>query len=139
MLRRNYRNCSCMNNNYETNSNELEDPVQNTYQTNMQCQGNNYIDCNSCGFDSGNNVFPENPMLAQSYVPIQYINQIFKPEIGLQMGTIFPELVSTYTPGQDMREIEYLRTANNTGEGANQWMKKKQEILKIAMTKWKMS
>lgn len=63
----------------------------------------------ACGFENDPTVFPENYMYGQSYVPIQYIDQIFKPEIGLQMGTIFPELVSPYVPGQSMEEIAYLK------------------------------
>ena len=63
-----------------------------------------------------NNVFPENPMLGQSYVPIQYMNKTYKPEHGLKMGTIFPELVRPYTPCQSMREIEWIAMGNNTRE-----------------------
>ena len=48
-------------------------------------------------------------MYGQSYVPVQYIDKIFKPEVGLKMGTIFPELVSPYEPGQSMKEDAYLR------------------------------
>lgn len=62
-----------------------------------------------CGFENDPSVFPENYMYGQSYVPIQYLTKIFKPEIGLKMGTIFPELVSPYLPGQSMEEDAYLR------------------------------
>ena len=73
-----------------------------------------------CGFDDdGYNVFPENPMYGQSYVPIQYLDKIFKPEIGLKNGTIFPELVSPYCPNQSLQEIEYLKKNNSIGEGCN--------------------
>ena len=64
-------------------------------------------------------VFPENPMLAQSYVPWQYMDKTFKPEIGLKMGTIFPELVSPYMPCQSMRVNEYLEATNKIGKGCN--------------------
>ncbi|HCQ55122.1 MAG TPA: hypothetical protein DIU30_02095 [Clostridiales bacterium] len=64
-------------------------------------------------------VFPDNPMLAQSYVPWQYMDKTFRPEIGLKMGTIFPELVSPYTPCQSMRTNEFLETTNQIGEGCN--------------------
>ena len=60
-----------------------------------------------------------NPMLAQSYVPWQYMDKTFRPEIGLKMGTIFPELVSPYTPCQSMRTNEFLETTNQIGEGCN--------------------
>ena len=75
--------------------------VQNTVETKDACE---------CGFDEEYemSVFPENPMLAQSYVPWQYMDKTFKPEVGLKMGTIFPELVSPYMPGQSMKEIEYI-------------------------------
>ena len=43
-----------------------------------------------CGFDMDTeSVFPDNPMLAQSYVPIQKMNKVFTPDVGLKMGTIF--------------------------------------------------
>ena len=77
------------------------------------------MDCCECGFDEEYNVFPENPMLGQSYVPMQYMDQTFKPCVGLKMGTIFPELVSPYTPCQSMREIDYIRETNIIKEGCN--------------------
>ena len=73
-----------------------------------------------CGFDmESESVFPDNPMLAQSYVPIQRMNKVFNPEVGLKMGTIFPELVSPYSPCQSIRQIEYLKNSNQIGEGCN--------------------
>lgn len=75
-------------------------------------------DC-GCGFDEELSPFPSNPMLAQSYVPIQEMDKTFTPCCGLKMGTIFPELVSPYMPGQSMAEIEYLKCANEIGEGCN--------------------
>ena len=62
--------------------------------------------------------FPENPMLAQSYVPIQYMDKTFKPSVGLKMGTIFPELVSPYFPGQSMEEINFIEKTNEIERGA---------------------
>jgi len=81
------------------------------------CNMNNY-DC-QCGFDEGINVFPDNPMLAQSYVPIQTLDKTFTPCCGLKNGTIFPELVSPYEPCQSMEFINYLKARNNIGEGCN--------------------
>jgi len=81
-------------------------------------QMDNSINC-GCGFDEDMNLFPDNPMLAQSYVPIQYMDKTFTPCCGLKMGTIFPELVSPYRPGQSMEEIAYLRARNEIGEGCN--------------------
>ena len=113
-----YRRCFCMNNNYSTNSNEevLEDRCQNNC-----CSCNEFYNDNcGCGFDDEyNDVFPTNPMLAQSYVPVQYMDKTFKPCVGLKMGTIFPELVSPYAPGQSMEEIAYIEATNNIGEGCN--------------------
>ena len=81
----------------------------------------NYNENCTCGFDDDNslNVFPENPVLAQSYVPIQTMDETFKPCIGLKNGTIFPELVSPYCPGDSMKDIEFLRKTNPIGEGCN--------------------
>ena len=69
--------------------------------------------------DEEYNVFPENPMLAQSYVPFQYMDKTFKPCVGLKMGTIFPELVSPYVPCQSMEEINFIRESNEIGKGCN--------------------
>ncbi len=114
------RKCSCMNNNYQNNSNDLEEVMETSYQnTNSSCNNNEYVDCCECGFDEEYNVFPENPMLAQSYVPYQYMDKIFKPCVGLKMGTIYPELVSPYMPCQDMREMEYIEATNTIKEGCN--------------------
>ena len=82
-----------------------------------QCENNN-SNC-GCGFDEDMNLFPNNPMLGQSYVPIQYMDKTFTPCCGLKMGTIFPELVSPYSPGQSMEEIAYLRARNEIREGCN--------------------
>ena len=117
---RNYRKCYCMNNSYKNDSYEMQqDIIEN------QCDNvvsyEEYNDGCSCGFDEEYemSVFPDNPMLAQSYVPWQYMDKTFRPEIGLKMGTIFPELVSPYTPCQSMRTNEFLETTNQIGEGCN--------------------
>ncbi len=118
-----YKKCSCMNNNYQNSSceNELENDMIETscLNANSPCTSNEYVDCCECGFDEDYNVFPENPMLAQSYVPYQYMDKTFKPCIGLKMGTIYPELVSPYMPCQDMREMEYIAATNKIKEGCN--------------------
>lgn len=109
------RTCYCMNNNHQNN---IEDLENNTIEMDFYNSYNNndYTNDSKCGFDEEKNVFPENPMLAQSYVPYQYMDKTFKPNIGLKMGTIFPELVSPYTPCQDMREIEYIAATNRIKE-----------------------
>lgn len=96
---------SCMNN---TEINQYED-VEN-----LQDSIDIYDSC-ECGFSDYDGMFPTNPTFGQAYVPIQYMDKTFKPAIGLEMGTIFPELVSPYTPCQSMEEIEYLRTINPKG------------------------
>ena len=84
--------------------------VQNTMDVKDSCE---------CGFDEEDKLFPSNPMFAQSYVPWQTLNKTFTPCVGLKMGTIFPELVSPYMPGQSMEEIEYIRRTNKIGKGCN--------------------
>ena len=112
-----YRNCRYQRCN--NCSEHHEDMIENI------CDDVNYCDCNcnmnecECGFDDECGVFPANYMFGQSYVPIQTMNKTFTPEVGLRMGTIFPELVSPYMPGQSMAEIEYLRKTNKIGEGCN--------------------
>lgn len=49
------------------------------------------------------------------------MDKTFIPSVGLKMGTIFPELVSPYMPGQSMREIEYLKATNPIKGGCNRW------------------
>ena len=120
MYRRN-RQCYYRNNNCQSNTNVLsnemmEDNYQDMYSS---CAEDEYVDCCKCGFDEEFNPFPENPALAQSYVPWQIMNNTFVPEVGLKMGTIFPELVSPYSPCQSMREIEYIESTNTIREGCN--------------------
>lgn len=113
------RYCSCMYNNDNTVSvaqNAIETNCQNTCNCNNNCYEND--DC-ECGYDEEMGLFPENPSLAQSYVPFQYLNKTFIPEVALRMGTLYPELVSPYVPGQSMDEIAYLEKSNEIGEGCN--------------------
>ena len=122
MFTRRYKKCYCMNNSsYNTcNSSEnmIEDKCNNICSNNCCDEMTN--DC-ECGFDEEYEmgVFPENPMLAQSYVPWQTMDRTFLPSVGLKMGTIFPELVSPYMPGQSMEEIEFIRNSNTIGKGCN--------------------
>jgi hypothetical protein len=73
----------------------------------------------SCGFGKSIPVFPDDAVLAQSYVPFQYMDKTFKPCVGLKMGTIFPELVSPYVPCQSIEEIEFIKATNKIGKGCN--------------------
>ncbi len=92
---------------------------QNSQMITINNQNSNMNDKCSCGFNDPS-VFPENYMYGQSYVPIQYIDTTFKPNVALKMGSLYPELVSPYTAGQGMEEIEYLRNATyNEGRCPN--------------------
>ena len=112
-----YKKCYCMNNDSDNMKNEsLETSCQNI----NQCNNNMYNENCSCGFDDDYiSVFPENPSLGQSYVPYQFMDKTFKPDIGLKMGTLFPELVSPYSPCQSMEVNRYLESTNKIGEGCN--------------------
>lgn len=125
MYNYNYRNCNCnMNNvphctNYYNRANDSA----------LESMCNNISNCNNesencdCGFNNNdnmnNNIFPTNPLLGQSYVPIQFMNETFTPCCGLKNGTIFPELVSPYYPCQSIEDIEYIRERNEIGKGCN--------------------
>lgn len=116
MFKRNYRDCGC-NNAMEADLDELiSDPVDNSIydnSCNMYSNGDNDMsDGCSCGFTEPYSAFPSDPTIAESYVPVQTLNQVYKPATGLRKGTIFPELVNTYLPGQSMAEIAYLRRTN---------------------------
>lgn len=58
--------------------------------------------------------FPKNAMFGHAYVMDQILNKTFSPEDALKKGTIFPELFSTYSPGDSMNEIAFLK---NYGRG----------------------
>ena len=90
-------------------NNTSNDPLENTCNNNTNSiTSNNSM--SGCG--ASNEVFPTNPMLAQSYVPIQFMDKTFTPYCGLKNGTMFPELVTTYNPGQSMMTLDYLRMNN---------------------------
>lgn len=105
-----FRNCNSCSNNTEQNQDLVFE------NDNIPIYNNNIQSCN-CGFNT-NSVFPQNWMYAHSYVVNQRLNQIYTPEMGLKMGTIFPELVSPYCPNQSSEEISFLRSSN-TGGGCN--------------------
>lgn len=118
MYNRCRRCCQCNNDPQVIESLCNDVGITPEYDGGCGCCQDNSTSC-KCGFDQEENLFPSNPMLAQSYVPIQYMDKTFTPCCGLKMGTIFPELVSPYSPCQSMREIEYLRARNEIGEGCN--------------------
>ncbi len=110
------RNPCCPMHNMD-NYNDYETICNNVLNTSCD----NYNDCD-CGYEDDDccgDIFPVSPMYGQSYVPIQYMDKTFKPCIGLKKGTIFPELVDPYCPGQSMEFIKYLRETNKIGEGCN--------------------
>lgn len=120
MYNRRFRSCWCNNNNNSNNNPNVANIIEDSCDC-ANSSNNCFVDeddiCD-CGFDESN-VFPSNPMLGQSYVPIQTMDKTFIPEAGLRMGTIFPELVSPYCPCQSIKEIEFLRANNAIGEGCN--------------------
>lgn len=115
---RNRRKCYCMNNSYKNDSCEMQNDIMENQCDNVASY-EEYNDGCECGFDEEYDVFPSNPMLAQSYVPFQYMDKTFKPCVGLKMGTLFPELVSPYVPCQSMEEINFIRESNEIGKGCN--------------------
>ena len=96
-------------------SNDMLEIKCNNVQNCCSCSKNS---CD-CGFDEEDTGFPTNPMYGQSYVPVQQMEDVFTPCVGLKMGTIFPELVSPYSPGQSMEEIQFIEDMNKIGEGCN--------------------
>lgn len=117
-----YRRCNCScNNNSNNNSlyNFNDDLINSSSCTNINSYNDYYNDDCSCGFDEDYNVFPNNPMFGQSYVPIQNMNKTFTPCAALKMGTLFPELVSPYYPGLSIEQINYIKDNNSIKEGCN--------------------
>lgn len=82
---------SCSNNN------------NNGCQTNRSCSSS----CNRTVYNT--NGF-ENYNYAEAYVQNQILGEPFSPIQGLQNGTMFPELVRPYYPGQSLEQINYLRS-----------------------------
>ena len=53
--------------------------------------------------------FPKTAMFGHCYVMNQSLNQLYSPKESLKRGTIFPELFFPYSPGDSLKEIEYLK------------------------------
>lgn len=114
-MRNNFRcSCGCGCHNHSETDSVMEESCSNVCNVMPS-----YDDSCGCGFDDEDNRFPSNPMYGQSYVPLQQMNEVFTPKVGLKMGTIFPELVSPYVPNQSIEEIEFIRATNTIGEGCN--------------------
>ena len=77
---------------------------KNLYKQNMMCGCMNPNN-NFCRVPS---FMPSDPMLANSYVPYQMIEDIYTPETALNEGTIFPELVSPYSSGESYMTLMEL-------------------------------
>lgn len=111
-----YKKCCCQKNFDKT---IIENACNNC---GIQAEYNDDKSDNSkceCGFEQAESLFPQNPMFAQSYVPIQKIDKTFTPCVGLKMGTIFPELVSPYYPCQSIEEIAFIKAMNKVEKGCN--------------------
>lgn len=116
MYNRRYRNCCCQKN-YDQN---ILETACNDCGVTADFYTAKKDDSCDCGFDeTTENVFPANPMFAQSYVPIQTMDKTFTPCVGLKMGTIFPELVSPYAPCQSIVFNAFIKALNTIGEGCN--------------------
>lgn len=101
------RNCRCRSCSRNSSNNSMNN---NLYaQMNNTSNNSNSSNC-GCSMCANNNVFPENYLYGYAYTPNQCMNRTFTPEAGLQNGTIFPELVSPYSPGQSIDFIEFLRS-----------------------------
>ena len=107
-----FKNCY-KKNNYEDN---MLETTCNNVSNNLSINDTDFCDC---GFNESESLFPENPMFGQSYVPIQTLNKTFVPCIGLKMGTLFPELVLPYSPGQSIEENAFIKAMNTVKEGCN--------------------
>ncbi len=109
-----YINCKCKKDCPENNQDVLENVCNNV----ISCNPCKVDEC-ECGFDEEECPFTNNPMFGHAYVPVQKINTTFTPCVGLKMGTIFPELVSPYSPNQSMEQIQFLKNSNEIKEGCN--------------------
>lgn len=86
------------------------------------CSNNNNNNCqyntgysNSCNSTVFNTNGFESYSYANAYVPNQVLGTPFSPMQGLQNGTMFPELVRPYYPGQSLEQMNYLRYGRRGG------------------------
>lgn len=110
--------------NYKRNCNDCQDDDSSMYENSCMCNNDScsmMLENNmmaSCGFNQEISMFPSNAMYGNSYVKNQIMNKVYTPEIALKMGTMFPELVSPYSPCDSMRVINFLKSSNNVREEA---------------------
>ena len=60
--------------------------------------------------------FPKNAMFGHAYVMDQTLTKTYSPEEALKRGTTFPELYSPYSPGDSMKEIEFIKNYGRGGK-----------------------
>ena len=87
------------------------------YSRNRRNRGNSC--CCNCRRCRELPVCPENPVLANSYVPYQYLDELFEPAEALANGTAFPELVRPYVQNQSQcinRYLEETKTCEEVDE-----------------------
>ena len=100
--------CNCNRNCHRNYSNSMMNSC-NMYQ-------NNHTLCNCMNSNTNNsNPFPSNYLYGHAYTPNQPLRDVFEPQTGLNHGSMFPELVSPYYPGQSMEFIEYLKNTERNG------------------------
>lgn len=127
---RNYRHNNCGCNNIKKCDNNCNAPALATQNFERECGDSSImimqdLPCNydcSCGFYEYDGM-PEFPQLGQCYVPIQKLNQTYDSCMGLQMGTIFPELVRPYVPYQSIEQSAFIESMNQIREGCNNDMR----------------
>lgn len=105
--------CKCPKQEYQENCVE-ENLLDTTCQNVLSGYEGKCDEC-ACGFDEQEQVFPSNTMFGYAYVPMQKLDKVFKPCVGLEMGTMFPELVNPYAPLQSIEESGYLRKKEMEG------------------------
>lgn len=48
----------------------------------------------------GQSAFPPETPVGMAYVPVQQFSSVFEPDVALEHGTVFPELVKPWLGGQ---------------------------------------
>lgn len=107
------RNCNCRcscNRNYNWN---YKNSMMNSY--NMYQNNHSRCSCMNSNNNNNSNSFPNNYLYGHAYTPNQTLGNTFDPQTGLDHGSMFPELVSPYYPGQSMEFIEYLKSTGRNG------------------------
>lgn len=117
MYKRLNKCCQCNTNMNNQDISDLLEGVCNNVDTMSAFDDD---DLCGCGFNTRMPIFPENPSLGQSYVPYQFLDETFKPCVGLKKGTLSPELVSPYVPCQSIEEIEFIKAMNKIGKECNE-------------------